>query len=102
MATNETSRFRAAIQYEEVRRSFNGSYPPLYQAAYMIGGLQIRALREEMVDTGLMTEKAFHDALLLHGNLPIELLRAQMKGERLPRDFESRWRFAGDPLGSGG
>jgi hypothetical protein len=27
-----------------VRRSFNGSYPPLYQIAYMIGGLQFRAL----------------------------------------------------------
>ena len=24
----------------EVRRSFNGSYPPLYQLAYMMGGLQ--------------------------------------------------------------
>src|SRR5205807_1912857 len=29
----------------EVRRSFNGSYPPLYQAAYMLGGLQFRALQ---------------------------------------------------------
>lgn len=28
----------------EVRRSFNGSYPPLYQLAYMMGGLQFRAL----------------------------------------------------------
>ena len=28
----------------EVRRSFNGTYPPLYQLAYMIGGLQFRAL----------------------------------------------------------
>ena len=33
----------------EVRRSFNGSYSPLYQAAYMIGGLQIRALHAELV-----------------------------------------------------
>jgi uncharacterized protein (DUF885 family) len=28
----------------EVRRSFNGTYSPLYQAAYMLGGLQFRAL----------------------------------------------------------
>src|SRR5262245_9275861 len=26
----------------EVRRSFNGTYSPLYQAAYMLGGLQYR------------------------------------------------------------
>ena len=86
----------------EVRRSFNGSYPPLYQAAYMIGGLQIRALRAELVEGGTMNEKAFHDALLLHGNLPIELLRARLKEESLPRDFRPAWRFDGDPLGSGG
>ena len=33
----------------EVRRSFNGSYPPLYQLAYMMGGLQFRALHRELV-----------------------------------------------------
>ncbi len=32
----------------EVRRSFNGNDGPLYQAAYMLGGLQIRALRLEL------------------------------------------------------
>ena len=31
----------------EVRRSFIGSYSPLYQAAYMLGGMQFRALRQE-------------------------------------------------------
>ena len=36
----------------EVRRSFNGSYPPLYQMAYMTGGLQLRALHHELVDSG--------------------------------------------------
>jgi uncharacterized protein (DUF885 family) len=29
----------------EVRRSFEGNYSPLYQVAYMMGGLQFRALR---------------------------------------------------------
>ena len=48
----------------EVRRSFNGSYPPLYQIAYMIGGLQFRALHRELVTSGRMTERAFHDAVL--------------------------------------
>jgi uncharacterized protein (DUF885 family) len=83
----------------EVRRSFNGSYSPLYQAAYMLGGLQIRALREELVETGLMDEKVFHDGLLLGGNMPIEFVRARLKGELLPRDFSADWRFAGEPEG---
>src|SRR5437763_9032083 len=34
----------------EVRRSLNGSYPPLYQCAYMLGGLQLRALHKELVE----------------------------------------------------
>jgi uncharacterized protein (DUF885 family) len=38
----------------EVRRSFIGTYPPLYQAAYMLGGMQIRALHEEFVGSGRM------------------------------------------------
>ena len=29
----------------EVRRSFGGAYGPLYQCAYLLGGLQVRALR---------------------------------------------------------
>ena len=32
----------------EVRRSVAGDYGPLYQAAYLLGGLQIRALRKEV------------------------------------------------------
>ena len=46
----------------EVRRSFTGSYGPLYQAAYLLGGLQLRALHRELVESGKMTDRAFHDA----------------------------------------
>ena len=35
----------------EVRRSFTG-YGPLYQAAYLLGGLQLRALHRELVESG--------------------------------------------------
>ncbi len=35
----------------EVRRSFDGNYGALYQAAYMLGGLQLRALHRELVGT---------------------------------------------------
>ena len=82
----------------EVRRSFNGSYSPLYQVAYMLGGLQIRALREELVRGGRMTDKQFHDAILQGGPMPIELMRARLTGTALSRDYTTRWRFAGDPL----
>ena len=32
----------------EVRRSFNGTYSPLYQAAYLLGGRQFYALHREV------------------------------------------------------
>ena len=48
----------------EVRRSFNGSYGPLYQAAYLLGGMQLRELHRELVESGKMTDRAFHDAVL--------------------------------------
>ena len=76
----------------EVRRSFEGSYGPLYQLAYMIGGLQVYGLKNEMVNSGKMTEKEFHDFFISQNYMPIELLRARMKGE-IPRNFKSSWRF---------
>jgi uncharacterized protein (DUF885 family) len=82
----------------EVRRSFNGAYSPLYQAAYMMGGIQIMALRRELVDTGMMTDREFHDAIMTGGIMPIELMRARLRGDLLPEDYQAQWRFAGDPL----
>ena len=78
----------------EVRRSFNGSYPPLYQAAYMLGGLQLRALHTELVKGGRMTNKEFHDRILRAGPIPVELIRASLKGEKLERGHQARWKFA--------
>jgi len=77
----------------EVRRSFNGSYSPLYQAAYMIGGMQILALHSELVETGRMTEREFHDAILQGGTMPIEMVRARLTGEAPTRDFVASWEF---------
>jgi uncharacterized protein (DUF885 family) len=77
----------------EVRRSFNGSYPPLYQLAYMIGGLQFRALHRELVTSGRMTERAFHDAVLQGGNMPVEMVRARLLGTRLEKGHRAAWRF---------
>lgn len=78
----------------EVRRSFNGTYPPLYQAAYMLGGLQFRALYRDLVGSGRMTERQFHDAVLQGGRMPVEMVRARLTGERLTRDYRAHWRFA--------
>jgi hypothetical protein len=69
---------------------------PLYQSAYLMGALQIRALRHEMVDSKKMTEKQFHDTLLHEGPMPIELLRADMTGQKLTRDYQTSWKFYGD------
>jgi uncharacterized protein (DUF885 family) len=79
----------------EVRRSFDGSVGPLYQSAYLMGALQIRALRHEMVDGGKMTEREFHDRLLHEGPMPIEMLRADLTGQRLTEDFKTSWKFYG-------
>jgi uncharacterized protein (DUF885 family) len=77
----------------EVRRSFNGDYPPLYQAGYMVGALQLRELKRELVDSGKMPLLDFHDRILDGGMLPIELVRARLKNEKVARDFKPLWRF---------
>jgi hypothetical protein len=78
----------------EVRRSFNGSFPPMYQAGYMLGALQLRNLHSELVKAGGMTDKQFHDAILVGGPMPVEMVRVRLKGEKPPRDFRPLWRFA--------
>jgi uncharacterized protein (DUF885 family) len=78
----------------EVRRSFASTYPPLYQAAYMLGGLQFLALHRELVGSGRMTERAFHDAILQGGRMPVEMVRARLTGQLLERDHQPGWRFA--------
>jgi hypothetical protein len=78
----------------EVRRSFNGSFPPMYQAGYMLGALQFRELHRELVVPGGMTNRQFHDAILIGGPMPLEMVRARLKGQRPARDFTPKWRFA--------
>lgn len=79
----------------EVRRSLNGGYGPLYQAAYMLGGLQIMALKHDLVDSGKMNIRDFHDAVLANGQIPIDLVRAAIAKTPLGRETPSTWRFAG-------
>ncbi len=79
----------------EVRRSIQGGYGPLYQAAYMLGGIQLRALHRELVSEGDWEEKAFHDAILQQNSIPIEYLRAALTEQPLSRDFPVTWKFDG-------
>ena len=80
----------------EVRRSFNGDYSPLYQVGYMMGAIQLRSLYADLVKTGKMKEKDFHDRVLQGGIMPIEMVRALLTGTKLPRDYRSSWKFAGE------
>ena len=80
----------------EVRRSFAGNYSPLYQVAYMMGGLQIRSLYKELVETKKMTRKQFHDAILKANSMPIEMLRALMTSQPLTREYRAQWKYYGD------
>jgi uncharacterized protein (DUF885 family) len=78
----------------EVRRSIMGGYSPLYQAAYMLGGLQFRDMHRELVQGGKMSNRQFHDAILQEHSIPIELLRAYMTGQELAADAKPSWKFA--------
>lgn len=78
----------------EVRRSVSGGYGPLYQAGYMLGGLQIRRLHDELVKPGSKwTERRFHDEILQQNAMPIAVLRAALGDDLPPREL-TPWRFA--------
>ena len=77
----------------EVRRSFSGDYGPLYQMAYMMGGLQFYNLHRELVGSRKMTDKQFHDAILREGSIPVEMVRAILTKQRLSQDHAPRWRY---------
>jgi hypothetical protein len=77
----------------EVRRSLMGNYGPLYQMAYMLGGLQFRALYKDLVTSGKMTPKEFHDTILQENNLPVELVKAILTNQKLNADYKANWKF---------
>lgn len=77
----------------EVRRSFEGQYPPLYQLAYLTGGRQFYALKNELVGSGKMSYKQFHDSIMHLNAMPVEMIRAILTNQPLDKDFTSKWRF---------
>jgi uncharacterized protein (DUF885 family) len=81
----------------EVRRSFADRYPPLYQLAYLTGGRQFYALRKELVESGKMTDKQYHDAVMHLNSMPVEMVRAILTNQSLNEDFKTKWRFYDEP-----
>jgi uncharacterized protein (DUF885 family) len=77
----------------EVRRSFSGDYGPLYQMAYMMGGLQFYALHRDLVGGKKLSNKQFHDAVLKEGPIPVEMVRAIVTKQKLTKDFKTGWRY---------
>ena len=45
-----------------------------------------------------MTATEFHDGVLLGGRMPVEMVRARLTRQPLTRDYQSSWRFDGNPL----
>jgi len=77
----------------EVRRSFVGRYPPLYQLAYLTGGRQFYALKKELVDGGKMSYKQYHDAIMHLNAMPVEMIRAILTKQPLEKDYTAKWKF---------
>jgi len=82
-----------ANAHGEVKRSFEGNYGPLYQLAYLVGGLQLFSIKKELVDSGKMTFKQFHDAVIKQNYLPMEMVRATLTNQKLEKDYETNWKF---------
>jgi hypothetical protein len=91
----DTVNFERANAEAEVRRSFGGQYSPLYQAAYMLGGLQMRALYRELVEEQKkMTPKQYHDAILMGGTMPVHMIRARLANVPLTRAGAPAWNWS--------
>jgi hypothetical protein len=54
-----------------------------------------RSLMHEVVDAKKMTLKAFNDAFLRQGQMPIEMMRAALTRQPLTRDHVAQWKYYG-------
>ncbi|PQO40103.1 DUF885 family protein [Blastopirellula marina] len=77
----------------EVRRSVGTSYPPLYQAGYMLGGLQFRSLHRQLVESGQMSDRDFHDAIMHQNFAPVSMVRDILMQKELTADYRPAWNY---------
>jgi uncharacterized protein (DUF885 family) len=80
----------------EVRRYLTAR--PLYQAGYLLGGLQLYSLQKELVGGGKMSESEFHAAVLRENAMPIEVLRASLLGLPLSPESKPAWKFQDEAI----
>jgi len=59
----------------------------------MLGALQFRALHRELVASGKMRARDFHDTILKMNRIPVEMVRALLTRQEMTPDFASSWRF---------
>jgi len=76
----------------EVRRSLSDAYDPLYQLAYLIGGLQVRRLCREQIESG-WSYRQFHDRFLQTNQMPIKAMRQLWNMQDPERSWERAWNF---------
>lgn len=78
----------------EVRRSFTGGYGPLYQIAYMIGGMHFYSLYHDLVENEEMSAREFHDTILKEGSIPVRMVKSILTEEPLQKEKIADWNFA--------
>ncbi len=59
----------------------------------MIGGLQFEALKKELVDSGKMNIRDFHDAIIRENAMPVEMVRAILLNNLPDKNYRTSWRF---------
>jgi uncharacterized protein (DUF885 family) len=78
MTVDEATRFFVEQGFQEPssahEEAMRGTYDPMY-LAYTLGKLQILALRDEYRARTGRDLRAFHDAFVAQGGLPVELVR---------------------------
>jgi hypothetical protein len=53
------------------------------------------ALHTELVGSGKMTDRAFHGPIYREGNMPVEMVRLAVNGQKVTRDYQNSWKFYG-------
>ena len=66
-----------------------------HDAAQAAGALQFYALHKELVGSGNVTNRAFHDAIYREGNMPVEMVRLAVNSQKITRDYQTSWKFYG-------
>lgn len=77
----------------EIRGPLSGNSNPLYQVGYLTGGFEFYALKKELVDSGKMSYKQFHDAVMQLNCMPVEMIRAILANRPLTKDYSTNWKF---------